>query len=226
MNRGTAQDLKRLVILISGRGSNMTAIIDAAHAGTIAGRVVGVIGNRAEAAGLAVAAQRGVRTAIVDHLAFPDRRAFDDALSAAIDDLAPDLVILAGFMRVLGNEFVERYRGRLLNIHPSLLPAFPGVNTHRRALADGVKVHGCTVHFVTPRVDHGPIVAQSALAVHDDDDETTLAARVLALEHRVLVAAVRWFCDDRLVIEGNRVRVKKETAGSEGSLVPELPRLP
>jgi phosphoribosylglycinamide formyltransferase-1 len=129
-------------------------------------------------------------------------------------------------MRVLGDEFVERYRSRLLNIHPSLLPAYPGVNTHKRALADGVKVHGCTVHFVTSQVDHGPIVAQGAVAVQDDDDDAALAARVLAVEHRVLVAAVRWFCDDRLVIEGNRVRVKKEIAGSEGLLVPELPHLP
>jgi phosphoribosylglycinamide formyltransferase 1 len=226
MNRAVPAGSKRLVILISGRGSNMAAIIDAAQAGSIAGRVVGVISNRAEAAGLAAAAQRGVRTVIVDHLAFPERKAFDDALSAAIDELAPDLVILAGFMRVLGDELVERYRGRMLNIHPSLLPSYPGVNTHRRALADGVKLHGCTVHFVTSQVDHGPIVAQAAVAVQDDDDETTLAARVLSVEHRVLVAAVRWFCDDRLVIEGNRVRVKKATSGSEATLMPELPRLP
>jgi phosphoribosylglycinamide formyltransferase-1 len=128
-------------------------------------------------------------------------------------------------MRVLSDAFVARYRSRLLNIHPSLLPAYPGLNTHRRALADGVKVHGCTVHFVTSDVDHGPIVAQAALAVHDEDDETTLAARVLSMEHRLLVAAIRWFCEDRLVIEGNRVRVKKAIAGSEASLIPELPPL-
>ena len=218
--------LKRLVIVISGRGSNMAAILDAARAGTIAGRVVGVISNRPDAAGLAVAARHGVPTAIVDHLAFPERKAFDQALSAAIDAFAPDLVVLAGFMRVLGADFVARYRDRLLNIHPSLLPAYPGLNTHRSALAEGVKVHGCTAHFVTSEVDHGPIVAQGAVPVHEDDDETTLAARVLSAEHRVLVAAVRWFCDDRLVIDGKRVRVKNETAGTAALLVPELPQLP
>jgi phosphoribosylglycinamide formyltransferase-1 len=226
MNRVSAVPAKkRLVILISGRGSNMAAVIDAAQAGTVAGQVVGVISNRPEAPGLAAAAQRGVRTAVVDHLLFQDRGAFEQALVSTIDGFAPDLVVLAGFMRVLSDAFVARYRSRLLNIHPSLLPAYPGLNTHRRALADGVKVHGCTVHFVTSDVDHGPIVAQAALAVHDEDDETTLAARVLSMEHRLLVAAIRWFCEDRLVIEGNRVRVKKAIAGSEASLVPELPPL-
>ncbi|HEY2969887.1 MAG TPA: phosphoribosylglycinamide formyltransferase [Casimicrobiaceae bacterium] len=218
--------MKRLVIVISGRGSNMAAILDAERAATISGRVVGVISNRPDAAGLAIAARNGVPTAIVDHLAFPDRNAFDHGLSAAIDAFVPDLVVLAGFMRVLGTDLVARYSGRLLNIHPSLLPAYPGLNTHRRALADGVKVHGCTAHFVTSQVDHGPIVAQGAVAVRDDDDETTLAARVLSAEHRVLVAAVRWFCDDRLVIEGKRVRVKNETTGTDAQLVPELPPLP
>jgi phosphoribosylglycinamide formyltransferase-1 len=125
-------------------------------------------------------------------------------------------------MRVLGAGFVARYQGRLLNIHPSLLPAYPGLHTHRRALADGVKVHGCTVHFVTPQVDHGPIVAQAAVAVHEDDDEARLAARVLGVEHTILVAAVRWFCAGRLVIDGNRVRVKDETAGADTLLVPAL----
>ena len=218
--------MKRIAIVISGRGSNMTAILDAERAGSIAGRVVGVISNRPEAPGLAIAARYGVPTAIVDHLAFPERKAFDRALSAAIEALAPDLVVLAGFMRVLGADFVARYRDRLLNIHPSLLPAYPGLNTHRSALADGVKLHGCTAHFVTSEVDRGPIVAQAAVAVHEDDDEASLAARVLAAEHRVLVAAVRWFCDDRLVIVGERVRVKNEPADAAALLVPELPQLP
>ena len=225
MTRVSAPAEKRLVILISGRGSNMAAVIDAAQAGTIAGQVVAVISNRPEAPGLPLAAKRGVRTMVVDHLGFADRSAFENALGTAIDGFAPDLVVLAGFMRVLGDAFVARYRGRLLNIHPSLLPAYPGLNTHRRALADGVKVHGCTVHFVTSDIDHGPIVAQGAVAVHEEDDETTLAARVLSVEHRLLVAAVRSFCEDRLVIEGNLVRVKEATAGSVASLVPELPPL-
>lgn len=216
---------KRLVIVISGRGSNMAALLDACRSGAIAGRAVGVISNRSDAAGLAIAARYGVPTQVVDHLAFPDRGAFESALAASIDAHSPDLVVLAGFMRVLGADFVAHYRGRLLNIHPSLLPLYPGLNTHRRALADGVKIHGCTVHFVTSEVDHGPIVAQGAVPVRDDDDEASLAARVLATEHRVLVAAVRWFCEDRLVIEGRRVRVKDQAASDQALLVPELSQL-
>ena len=214
--------MKRLAILISGRGSNMAAILDAVRGGEIAASVVVVISNRPAAPGLALAGERGVSTIVVDHTAFADRAAFERALSGAVDSLSPDLIVLAGFMRVLGADFVARYRGRMLNIHPSLLPAYPGLNTHRQALADGVKVHGCTVHLVTQDVDHGPIVAQAAVAVHDGDDEARLAARVLRAEHRILVAAVRWFCDDRLVIDGNRVRVKHEIAGADTLLVPAL----
>ena len=214
--------MKRLAILISGRGSNMAAILDAVRGGEIAARIVGVISNRPAAPGLALAGERGVPTIVVDHTAFADRAAFERELSGAIDALSPDLIVLAGFMRVLGADFVARYRDRMLNIHPSLLPAYPGLNTHRQALADGVKVHGCTVHLVTQDVDHGPIVAQAAVAVHDGDDEARLAARVLRAEHRILVAAVRWFCDDRLVIDGNRVRVKHEIAGADTLLVPAL----
>jgi phosphoribosylglycinamide formyltransferase 1 len=212
--------MKRLVILISGRGSNMAAIVEAVKAGEIPAKVVGVISNRPGAAGLALAVARGIPTFVVDHAGFADRSSFEQKLANAIDNLAPDLVVLAGFMRVLGPDFVARYTGRLLNIHPSLLPAYPGLHTHRRALADGVKVHGCTVHFVTHDVDHGPIIAQAAVAVHDGDDEVGLAARVLSVEHRILVAAVRWFCEDRLVIDGNRVHVKDETSGVETLLVP------
>ena len=213
---------QRLAILISGRGSNMAAILEAVAVGQITADVAGVISNRPAAPGLGLAGERGVSTIVVDHAAFPDRTGFERELAAAIDALSPSLIVLAGFMRVLGPGFVARYQGRLLNIHPSLLPAYPGLHTHRRALADGVKVHGCTVHFVTPQVDHGPIVAQAAVAVHDDDDEARLAARVLREEHRILVAAVRWFCAGRLVIDGNRVRVKDETAGTETLLVPAL----
>ena len=142
------------------------------------------------------------------HEAYPDRNAFDAALAAAIDATEPDLVVLAGFMRILGPGLVGRYEGRMLNIHPSLLPAYPGLLTHRRALADGVRIHGCTVHFVTPALDHGPIVAQGAVPVRDGDDEASLAARVLAVEHRLLPAAVRAFCAGRLVIAEGRVHVK------------------
>ena len=214
---------QRLAILISGRGSNMAAILEAVAAGEIAAEIAGVISNRPAAPGLALAGKRGVQTVVVDHAAFADRTEFERELIAAIDALSPDLIVLAGFMRVLGPDFVTRYQGRLLNIHPSLLPAYPGLHTHRRALSDGVKVHGCTVHFATPQVDHGPIVAQAAVAVHEGDDEARLAARVLRAEHRILVAAVRWFCAGRLVIDGNRVRVKDETAGADTLLVPALP---
>ncbi|HTS22036.1 MAG TPA: phosphoribosylglycinamide formyltransferase [Casimicrobiaceae bacterium] len=204
--------MKRVVILISGRGSNMAAILAAARAGRIPAKIAAVISNRPSAPGLAIAGEHGVATTVVDHTAFADRPGFERELAAAIDAHAPDLVVLAGFMRVLGAAFVGCYAGRLLNVHPSLLPAYPGLHTHRRALADGVKVHGCTVHFVTHDVDHGPIVAQAAVAVREDDDEASLAARVLTAEHRILVAAVRWFCEGRLVIDAGRVRVKEEVA--------------
>jgi phosphoribosylglycinamide formyltransferase, formyltetrahydrofolate-dependent len=215
--------LKRLAILISGRGSNMAALIDAVRTGEIDAAIGVVISNRPDAAGLKIAAAAGVATAIVDHRAFGERAEFEHALTAAIDAASPDLVVLAGFMRVLSPAFVTRYAGRLLNIHPSLLPAYTGVDTHRRALADGVRIHGCTVHFVTADVDCGPIVAQAAVTVQPDDDEATLAARVLAAEHRLLVGAVRWFCADRLTLDGARVRIRGETAGPAALQSPSDP---
>ena len=212
--------MKRLVILISGRGSNMSAILDAAGDGTIAGEVMAVISNRPDAAGLGLAADRGIAITAIDHRAYPGRDAFENALTAAIDAHAPDLIILAGFMRILSGTFVDRYTGRMINIHPSLLPTYPGLDTHSRALADGVRIHGCTVHFVTGDVDHGPIIAQAAVPVRNDDDAGTLAARVLEAEHRTLVAAVGWFCAGRLVIDGARVRVKNEHADLPPQIVP------
>jgi phosphoribosylglycinamide formyltransferase-1 len=214
--------MKRLVILISGRGSNMAAILDAVHAGTISARVLAVISNRPGATGLATAAARGVAASVVDHGAFRERESFEDALGTALDALSPDLIVLAGFMRVLSPGFVQRYAGRMMNIHPSLLPAYPGLNTHRRALADGVRIHGCTVHFVTADVDHGPVVAQAAIAVRPQDDEKTLAARVLSVEHRILVSAVGWFCQGRLVIEAGRVRVIDELGNETALIVPAV----
>lgn len=195
--------MKSIVILISGRGSNLQAIGNA----RLPARISAVISNRPEAAGLAFAAQQGIPTAIVDHRAFGSRPDFDAALADAIDRHDPDLVVLAGFMRVLGDDFVRRYSNRMLNIHPSLLPSFPGLHTHRRALEAGVKIHGCTVHFVTPTLDHGPIVVQAAVPVRPDDDEDALAARVLEQEHLVYPRAVRWFIEGRLVIENGVVRV-------------------
>jgi phosphoribosylglycinamide formyltransferase-1 len=199
----------RIAVLISGRGSNLGALLDAQQENRLGGgRVVAVISNNPTAPGLASARERGVATMVVDHRAFADRAAFDAALDAAIAASAPDLVVLAGFLRILDAALVRRYEGRMINVHPSLLPLYPGLHTHRRALADGVRIHGCTIHFVTPELDHGPIVAQGAVAVHDDDDEATLAARVLAVEHRLLPAAVRAHCEGRLVIAGGRVRVE------------------
>jgi len=197
---------KRIVILISGRGSNMEAIVQRCAEQRWPAQVVAVIANKAGAGGLAFAAAQGIATAVVDHQAHATRDAFDDALAQAIDAFEPDLVVLAGFMRILGAAFVRRYEGRLLNIHPSLLPAFPGLHTHRRALEAGCKVVGATVHLVTPELDHGPIVMQSVLPVRADDDEYTLAERVLATEHVIYPQSVRWFVEGRLRIEAGVVR--------------------
>jgi phosphoribosylglycinamide formyltransferase-1 len=200
--------VKSIVAVISGRGSNMEALVRAG----LPARISAVVSNRPDAGGLRFAAERGIPTAVVDHRRFPDRDAFDAALAQALDRYEPDLVALAGFMRVLGGDVVRRYQGRMLNIHPSLLPAFQGLHTHERALEQGVKVHGCTVHFVTPALDHGPIVIQAAVPVRPGDDEATLAARVLRQEHLIYPRAVRWFLEDRLVIEGGCVRVSGEDA--------------
>lgn len=168
-------------------------------------RVAAVVSNRPDAAGLGFAAANGIDTAVVDHRAFDDRAAFDAALAREIDRFEPDLVVLAGFMRVLTDAFVERYAGRMLNVHPSLLPCFPGLRTHQQALDAGVRVHGASVHFVTPTLDHGPIVAQAAVPVIAGDDAAALAARVLTVEHIIYPRAVRWFIEGRLAIEGERV---------------------
>jgi phosphoribosylglycinamide formyltransferase-1 len=198
--------MKRIVILISGRGSNMEAIVEACAAEGWPATVAAVVANRADAKGLAFAQARGIATRVVDHKAYAGREAFDAVLAETIDAFAPDLVVLAGFMRILGAAFVRRYEGRLLNIHPSLLPAFAGLHTHRRALEAGCKAVGATVHFVTPELDHGPIVMQSVVPVLADDDEARLAARVLATEHVIYPLAVRWFVEGQLAVERGIVR--------------------
>jgi phosphoribosylglycinamide formyltransferase 1 len=195
-----------VVVLISGRGSNLEALLRAGIP------VSAVISNVAGAGGLAIASKLGIPTKVISHKDFSSRDAFDDALAKEIDRFAPKLVALAGFMRVLTPGFVQRYAGRLINIHPSLLPAFPGLETHRRALAEGVILHGCTVHFVTADLDHGPIVAQAAVPVRRDDTEVSLAARVLKQEHIVYPRAIRWFLDGKLVMENGLVRVKGDDA--------------
>ena len=187
-----------MVVLISGRGSNMVAIARACQQQAWPATIASVIANRPDAAGLATARALGLSTEVVDHRAFADRARFDAALAATIDAHGPSLVVLAGFMRVLGDAFVQRYAGRLVNIHPSLLPAFPGLDTHRRALAAGVKVHGATVHLVTPDVDTGPILAQAAVPVLPDDDPDTLADRVQRAEHRLYPQVLRAIVEGRL----------------------------
>jgi len=198
-----------VVVLISGRGSNLRALIEAGLP------VSAVVSNRGDAEGLAVASARGIATRVVEHRSHATREAFDAALAAEIDRFAPRVVALAGFMRILTPGFVARYRDRLLNIHPSLLPAFPGLHTHERALEAGVKVHGCTVHFVTAELDHGPIVIQAAVRVRAGDDAPALAARVLQQEHVVYPRAVRWLLDGRLTLGNGVVHVK----GGDAQLV-------
>lgn len=188
----------------------MEALLKAVSRGELPVRIAAVISNRPDARGLETAAAQGVPTAVVDHKAYAGREAFDAALAECIDGYAPDLVVLAGFMRILTEGFVRHFEGRLLNIHPSLLPSFPGLHTHQRALDEGVRIHGCTVHFVTPALDHGPVVVQAAVPVLDGDDESTLAARVLEQEHVVYPLAVRWFAEGRLRLDGGRVRFDGE----------------
>ena len=193
--------MKRIVILISDRGSNMQAMVSSCAAEGWPARVVAVIANRPDAAGLAFAAAHGIATAVVDHKGYATRDAFDTALATAIDAHQPDLVVLAGFMRILGADFVRRFEGRMLNVHPSLLPAFTGLGTHRRAIQAGCKQAGATVHFVTAELDHGPIVVQAAVPVLPGDDEETLAARVIAREHAIYPLAVRWFVEGQLRLD-------------------------
>jgi len=208
--------MKRIVILISGRGSNMQAIVEAARAERWPAEIAAIVSNRADAAGLAFASAHGIPSTVVASKAYSDRQAFDAALVSAIDAYTPDLVVLAGFMRILTPGFVEHYAGRLLNIHPSLLPSFPGLDTHRRALDAGVKLHGATVHFVNAELDGGPIALQAAVPVLDDDDEERLAARVLRQEHLIYPRAVRAFVEGRLTLQDGRARLR-DAAIEEGA---------
>jgi len=196
----------KAVVLLSGRGSNFKALLDADLPVTFSA----AISNRPDAAGLDHARARGIPAVALDHKKFPTREAFDEALIAGIEKAGADLVVLAGYMRILTRAFVERYAGRIINIHPSLLPSFPGLHTHESALTEGVKIHGCTVHFVTPALDHGPIIIQAAVPVLPDDTPESLAARVLAQEHRIYPQAVRWFAEGKLVISDGCVNVREQ----------------
>jgi phosphoribosylglycinamide formyltransferase-1 len=197
----------RVVVLLSGRGSNFQAIAEAG----LPIEIVAVISNRPQAAGLDYARAHGMTAIALDHTAHPDRARFDALLADEIERHRPDLVVLAGYMRILSPAFIARFEGRLLNIHPSLLPMFPGLKTHEHALEEGVKIHGCTVHFVTADLDHGPIVIQAAVPVRADDTPRTLAARVLQQEHRIYPQAIRWFAEGRLAILHGRVNLKDDS---------------
>ncbi|MDO4998171.1 MAG: phosphoribosylglycinamide formyltransferase [Neisseria sp.] len=194
--------MKNIVILISGRGSNMQAIVEAQIPNS---RIAAVLSNKEDAAGLAWAAERGIETAALNHKNFASRLEFDTAMMNLIDEYQPDLVVLAGFMRILTPEFCQHYESRLINIHPSILPAFTGLHTHQRALETGCRVAGCTIHFVTAELDSGPIIAQGIVPIIDGDTADGIAARVLKVEHQLLPQAVADFVAGRLRIEGNRV---------------------
>ena len=180
--------MKKIVILISGRGSNMQAIIKA----KLPYKICGVFSNNPDAEGISHAKHAGIETCVIDHRDYPDRVSYDEALGESIETLNPDLIVLAGFMRILTPGNINRFPNRIINIHPSIIPAFTGLNTHNRALASGVRVHGCTVHFVTPDLDEGPIIAQAALQIKSDDTPQTLSKRVLALEHKILPKTITW----------------------------------
>ena len=212
--------MKSGVVLISGRGSNMRSIVEAGTGLAIRA----VISNRPDAKGLEWARSQSLPTQVVDHKAFPTREAFDGALAQAIEELRPDVILLAGFMRIFTPQFIARFPRRILNIHPSLLPSFPGLHTHRQALEAGVKLHGCTVHFVTPSLDSGPIVIQAAVPVLAEDTEDALAARVLEAEHRIYPQAVRWMLEQRLeFLAGDVVRVRGSGVGSDCVISPRDP---
>ena len=204
--------MSSIVILISGRGSNMEAIVRAAQKEAWPAKITAVISNRPDAGGLDFARSHGIQAAVLDHRAFKDRASFDAELVQLIDSFEPDLVVLAGFMRILTGDFVRHYAGKLLNIHPSLLPLFPGLHTHEQALAAGVSEHGATVHFVTEALDHGPMVIQAKVPVLPGDSADTLAQRVLKQEHVIYPRAVRWFIDNRLSIRDNQVIVSPAEA--------------
>ncbi len=197
---------KRVAILISGRGSNMVSLIEAARAPDYPAEIVLVLSNRPDAAGLDRARAAGIPARAIDHKAFPDRARFDAALRAELDEAGIELIVLAGFMRILTDAFVEAWAGRMINIHPSLLPLFKGTHTHERALEAGVRLHGCTVHYVVPELDAGPIVAQAAVPVLPGDDADSLSARVIVQEHRLYPAALALIAGGGAALEGGRVR--------------------
>ena len=212
----------RCVVLLSGRGSNLAAILKAAQAAEYPAMIAGVVANKADAPGLQLARDAGVPVSVVPNANYKDRDSYDAALQVAVDAYAPDLVVLAGFMRILTPAFVNHYAGRMINIHPSLLPSFTGLHTHQRALDAGVHIHGCTVHFVTAELDHGPMIAQAAVPVLAGDTAGTLAARVLTAEHQIYPAAIRWFAEGRLRVTGQQVVLADALSDDAGMIAPRL----
>ena len=218
---GDAMQRKRVAVLISGRGSNMAALIEAAKDKNYPAEIALVLSNRPDAAGLGIARAAGIATEVVDHTVFgKDRAVFDGAMQAVLEAQGIDIVCLAGFMRLLTPAFVEHWRGRMINIHPALLPAFKGLDTHKRAIAAGAKIHGATVHFVVPEMDAGPIIAQGAVAVHTDDTEAALAARVLAVEHRIYPLALKLLAEGRIRIENGRCLIDGVAVPDSAAIVP------
>jgi len=215
------KDRAGIVVLVSGRGSNLQALIDAVRDGRLPAEIRAVISNEPGAPALARARTAGIPVHVISHRDFPQREQFDRALIARIDACQPRLVVLAGFMRILGKDFIDHYAGRMINIHPSLLPAFPGLDTHARALQSGAKVHGASVHFVTHEVDGGPVIVQAAVPVLPDDSPETLAERVLAEEHRIYPLAIGWFLEGRLSVEGGQVLLDGEKRPEQGLESPE-----
>ena len=207
--------MKSIVILISGLGSNMQAIVRACQAEQWHAHIAAVVSNRADAPGLAFAQQHGIATRVVEHTGFESRAAFDAELARTVEAFAPDVVVLGGFMRILGDAFVHQFAGRMVNVHPSLLPAFTGLNTHQRALDAGCKVAGATVHFVTPELDFGPIIAQAVVPVRAGDTAQTLAARVLEVEHQMYPRAVRWLVEGQLSVDAGSGQVRHAQATSQ-----------
>ncbi len=210
----------RIAVLISGTGSNLQALIDACAAGTIPGRIEQVLSNRDKAGGLARAQRAGIPTGIIRHTDYADREAYDRALARQLEQAAPDLVVLAGFMRILSDTFVDAFHGRLINIHPSLLPAHRGLHTHERALAAGDRQHGCSVHYVIPALDAGPVIAQGVLGIQPADTPATLAERVQRLEHRLYPLVVRWLAEGRVQMQGDRVCLDGEPLAQPPGIAP------
>lgn len=209
----------RIAVLISGSGTNLQALIDAQQRGELGGSIVAVVSNRPQAKGLERAERAGIPARLLDHTEFADRESFDQALMELIDQYQPDLIVLAGFMRILTAEFVAHYQGRMMNIHPSLLPKYPGLHTHRRALEAGDSHHGATVHFVTDQLDGGPAIIQARIPIRPDDDEASLMQRVQEQEHHIYPLAVSWFAKGRLHLKNNRCILDGELLPAQGHLI-------